>query len=256
MIASFPMYDWPEVRDATNVWWRGLSRHLGLAVELDRNPDHFAAWRQADLAFSQACGYPFTHEFKGLLKYVATPHYTVPGCHEANYSSFIFARFDQSPDSFRGGVAAVNNPDSMSGMLALKLVFAPFAAKGKFFERALESGSHVKSMIAVRDGLADVCAIDAVCVAMARRYRPDYLEGLVEIARSPSVPGLPYVTRGGDIEAMRQGLVAAFADSDLQDCRERLFLSGHSVLRPNAYERITDLESVMQMAGGLELNDD
>ena len=154
MIASFPMYDWPEVRNATDAWWRGLSRHLGVAVELDRNPDHFAAWRRADLAFSQTCGYPFTHEFKGLLKYVATPHYAVPGCHEASYCSFIFARFDQPPDSFRGGVAVVNNPDSMSGMLALKLVFAPFAAKGKFFARALESGSHVKSMLAVRDGLA------------------------------------------------------------------------------------------------------
>ena len=34
-------------------------------------------------------------------------------------------------------------------------------------------------------------------------------------------------------------------------------MSSHPVvLRPNAYERITDLESVMQMAGGLELNDD
>jgi hypothetical protein len=28
------------------------------------------------------------------------------------------------------------------------------------------------------------------------------------------------------------------------------------VLRPNAYERITDLESDMQKAGGLELYDD
>ena len=145
-----------------------------------------------------------------MLKYIATPHYAAPGYKDADYCSFILARYDQPPDSFRGGVAVVNNPDSMSGMLALKLVFAPFATDGRFFARAMQSGGHVKSMLAVRDGLADVCAIDAVCVAMARRYRPDYLEGLVEIARSPSVPGLPYVTRGGNIEAMRQGLVAAW----------------------------------------------
>jgi len=247
------MYDWPEVREATDAWWRGLSRHLGVAANIDRNPDHFAAWRRNDLAFSQACGYPFTHEFKDLLKYVATPPYAVPGCLGADYCSFIFARVSQPLDAFRGGIAAVNNPDSMSGMLALKLVFAPFATGGRFFARALASGGHVRSMIAVRDGLADVCAIDAVCVAMARRYRPDYLEGLIEIARSPSVPGLPYVTRNGNIEAMRQGLVAAFADSELQEYREQLFLSGHSVLRPNAYERITDLEREMQEAGGLAL---
>jgi ABC-type phosphate/phosphonate transport system substrate-binding protein len=253
MIASLPMYDWPEVHDATEAWWRGLSKHLGVDLELDRNPDHFAAWRRDDLLFSQTCGYPFTHEFKDLLKYIGTPHYAVPGCEGANYCSFIFTRVDQPLDSFRGGIAAVNNPDSMSGMLALKLVFAPFAREGKFFADVTESGSHVNSMIAVRDGLADVCAIDAVCVAMARRYRPDYLEGLVEIARSPSVPSLPYVTRGGNIDAMREALVAAFADPELQDCRDQLFLSGHSVLRPNAYERITDLESEMQKAGGLEL---
>jgi ABC-type phosphate/phosphonate transport system substrate-binding protein len=253
MIASLPMYDWPEVREATNRWWQGLSKHLGVAAELDRNPDHFAPWRRQDLAFSQTCGYPFTHEFKGLLKYVGTPHYAVPGCEGANYCSLIFARGSRSLESLRGSVAVVNNPDSMSGMLALKLVFMPFATKGKFFARAIESGSHVNSMMAVRDGRADVCAIDAICAAMARRYRPDYLEGLVEIARSPFVPGLPFVTRSGDIEAMRQGLVAAFADSELQQCREQLFLSGHSALRPKAYERITELESDMQRAGGLEL---
>ena len=59
-----------------------------------------------------------------------------------------------------------------------------------------------------------------------------------------------------DVSRTERTPVAAFADSDLQHYREQLFLSGHSVLRPNAYERITDLESVMQMAGGLELNDD
>ena len=253
MIASLPMYDWPEVHGATEAWWRGLSKHLGVALELDRNPDHFAAWHRDDLLFSQTCGYPFTHEFKDLLKYVGTPHYTVPGCEGVNYCSFIFTRVDQPLDSFRGGIAAVNNPDSMSGMLALKLVFAPFAREGRFFAGVTESGSHVNSMIAVRDGLADVCAIDAVCVAMARRYRPDYLDGLIEVARSPTVPALPYVTRSGNIEAMREALVVAFADLELQECRDQLFLSGHSVLRPKAYERITDLEDEMQTAGGLDL---
>lgn len=253
MIASFPMYDWPEVREATGAWWRGLSRHLGVSIELDRNPDHFAAWRRDDLFLSQTCGYPFTHEFKGLLKYVCTPHYAVPGCEGANYCSFIFARVKQPLDSFGGSIAAVNNPDSMSGMLALKLVFAPFATHGKFFSKAIETGSHINSMIAVRDGKADVCAIDAVCVAMAKRYRPDNLEGLVEIARSPIVPSLPYVTRSGNIGDIRRALVAAFADSELQAWRDRLFLSGQSVLPATAYERITDLESEMQRAGGLDL---
>jgi ABC-type phosphate/phosphonate transport system substrate-binding protein len=253
MLASLPMYDWPEVRGATDTWWAGIARHLGVAGGLDRRLDYFAVWRRSDLTFSQTCGYPFTHEFKGLLQYVSTPHYQVDGCAGANYSSFIFARDSQPLGNFRGAIAAYNNSDSMSGMLALKLVFAPLTIHGKFFSKAIESGGHINSMIAVRDGRADVCAVDAVCVAMARRYCPDYLHGLVEIARSPLVPSLPYVTRAGNMDDMRRALVAAFNDESLHEARDQLFLAGQSVLRPNAYERITELEGDMEMAGGLDL---
>jgi hypothetical protein len=26
MIAALPMYDWPEIREATDAWWAGLAR--------------------------------------------------------------------------------------------------------------------------------------------------------------------------------------------------------------------------------------
>jgi ABC-type phosphate/phosphonate transport system substrate-binding protein len=253
MIASLPMYDWPEVRAATDAWWRGLARHFKASIELDRSVDFQAVWRGADLLFSQTCGYPFTHEFKDLLRYVATPHYAVDGCDGANYRSIIFARDRLPLEAFRGAAAAVNDPDSMSGMLALKLVFGPSAWDGHFFGRAIRTGGHLNSLLAVREGRADVCAIDAVCVGLARRYRPDCLGGLVEIARSPMVPGLPYVTRCGDIDSLREAIAGAFADPELREAREQLLLSGHSVLEPGAYDRITDLELEMQKAGGLDL---
>ncbi len=141
----------------------------------------------------------------------------------------------------------------MSGMLALKLVFSFMADRGRFFGDVKESGGHVRSMIAVRDGKADVCAVDAVCVALARRYRPDYLEGLVEIARSPSVPGLPFVTMAGDADVIRRALADCFASPDSAAAREALLLSGLSVLDPQAYDRILDLEQSMEQGGGLEL---
>jgi ABC-type phosphate/phosphonate transport system substrate-binding protein len=249
------MYDWPEVGKATDAWAEGILKHLGRAGQaLDRNPDYVAGWRRDDLIFSQACGYPFTHEFRGRLGYVATPHYAVPGCDGPNYSSFIFAREHRRPADFRGARAAVNSADSMSGMLALKLVFAPYAEDGRFFSRAVETRGHVNSMIAVRDGEADICAVDPVCVALARRYRPDYLEGLIEIARSPMVPGLPFVTAAGrDPAELRLALVGAFADPDLAQVREALFLDRHSVLAETAYDLILKLERQMEEAGGLEL---
>ncbi|MBC8037738.1 MAG: PhnD/SsuA/transferrin family substrate-binding protein [Rhizobiales bacterium] len=253
MIASLPMYDWPEVRDATDAWWAGIARHSNVAGKLQHGGDHAALWLSPELLFSQTCGYPFTHEFRGKLKLVATPHYGVDGCRGANYRSMVFARENRPLESFRGAIAAVNNPDSMSGMLALQLVFGPYAKEGRFFANAIETGGHIASMIAVRDGKADLCAIDAVCTAMAKAYRPDYLEGLVEIARSPEVPGLPYVTVAGDAVKLRQGLIAAFADPGLQEPRRRLFLTGHSLLSEKDYGRITALETAMQQAGGLKL---
>lgn len=255
MMISLPMYDWPEVRDATDKWAEGVLRHMEQdGARLDRHADYFAGWRRSDLFFSQTCGYPFTHEFRGKLTYLATPHYRTPGCEGASYCSFIFAREARPLAAFRGSRAAVNNPDSMSGMLALQLVFAPFATHGEFFASVIESGGHIKSMIAVRDGKADVCAIDSVCVALARRYRPDYLEGLVEIARSPMVPGLPYVTAlGRDPQPLREALDKAFADPALAAAREVLFLAGHSVLADRAYDRILALEQQMEQAGGVKL---
>jgi ABC-type phosphate/phosphonate transport system substrate-binding protein len=253
MIASLPMYDWPEVREATDAWWAGLARHLGLAMGLDRAPDHAASWHRSNLLFSQTCGYPFTHALKGKLHLVATPHYGADGCNGSDYCSIILARDAGPLAAFRGSRAAINHADSMSGMLALKLVFAPLAKNGRFFGSAMLSGSHRRSMAAVRDGKADICAIDAVCVALARRYRPDYLKGLVEIARSSMVPGLPYVTVAGDITKLRTGLAEAFADPTLLEARDKLFLTGHSVLDAKDYERIVVFETAMEKAGGLVL---
>jgi ABC-type phosphate/phosphonate transport system substrate-binding protein len=253
MIAALQMYDWPEVRQATNLWWQGISRHLSALEPLSRPDDYTAPWLRDDLLFAQTCGYPFTHALKGRVSYVATPHYAADGCAGANYRSIVMARQHRPLATFRDGVAAVNTPDSMSGMLALKLVFAPLAEEGRFFSRAIETGGHLASLAAVQSGEADVCAIDCVCIAMARRYRPSALAGLVEVARSPAVPGLPFITLAGDPQAIRTALSAAFADPALQEVREALLLTGFSELPVSNYDRIIDLEREMERAGGLRL---
>jgi ABC-type phosphate/phosphonate transport system substrate-binding protein len=257
VIASLPMYDYPEVREATDAWWAGIARHLGVSISLYRGGDYKAAWREPNLLFSQTCGYPLTHEFLGRLQSVATPHYGVDGCDGPNYSSVIFAREKLPPEEFRGGVAAVNNPDSMSGMLAMKLVFAPSAKQGRFFRDVVISGGHVNSMRAVRDGKADVCAVDAVSAALVRRYRPGDVGGLVEVGRSPKVPGLPYVTslscKPAELQRLRSALDAAFREDRLAWAREALFLAGYSVLDAAAYDHIVELENGLEKAGKFDL---
>lgn len=263
---SLPMYDWPEVRDATDAWAQGLARHLraqGFAEapsELLRQEDYSQAWQSSELILSQCCGYPLIKFYAGALTPVLTPHYAVEGCSGPAFSSFVLVRSaDQihSLTELRGRVSAINSRDSMSGMLALKLVFGPLTDNGKFFARTLETGAHLSSLAAVLRGEADVCAVDAVCVALARRYRPELLAGLTEIARSPLVPGLPYVTARHrspqELLRMRQAIAAAFADPELQPARDALFLSGCSPLDRSDYAIIAALERNLESHGGLAL---
>ena len=73
------------------------------------------------------------------------------------------------------------------------------------------------------------------------------------MARSPAVPGLPWITRAGDVETIRRALRDAFADPNLAQVREALLLESFSALPVSAYDRITDLEAAMERAGGLDL---
>lgn len=263
---SLPMYDWPEVRDATDSWARGMARHLraqGFAeapLQLLRREDYAQAWQSSELMLSQCCGYPLVHFYASALTPVLTPHYAVEGCSGPAYSSLVFVRRADSIHALielRGRVSAINGRDSMSGMLALKLVFGPLADNGKFFSSMIETGGHAGSLAAVLRGEADVCAVDAVCVALARRYRPELLAGLTEIARSPLVPGLPYVTAGRrstqELVRMRQAIAAAFVDPELQPARDALFLSGCSPLDRSDYAIISALERNLESRGGLAL---
>jgi ABC-type phosphate/phosphonate transport system substrate-binding protein len=265
-VMSLPMYDWPEVREATDRWAAGLVHHMGEAgiygvdILLIREADHCGAWRRADLALSQTCGYPLTHGFADSLRLIATPHYRCDGCEGPTYRSIVFAR---AADSLRtlsdmaGRRAAFNSRDSMSGMLALKLVFAPFAGPERFFVDTVETGSHVHSLQAVARREADVCAVDCVAVAIARSYRPSLLRGLVEIARSPAVPALPYVTNSAAdaaaVARLRRAIHAAVADPDLIEARSALFIEGFSELPDATYDQILNLERSIPKTANVDL---
>ncbi len=245
VLASLPMYDWPEIRGATDALWQGLANHAGVVGKLDRSVDHISFWRHENFSFSQTCGYPFTHEFSGLLSYVATPHYAAVGCDGPYYSSIIFANAPVFTGVQKGWRPAINSLDSMSGHLALKLAFPTETRRGDFFAPALITDGHLNSLKALREGRADFCAIDAVCVALAKKYRPQDLAGLIEIGRSPQVPGLPFVTRGEDVNMWREAVLKTFADPTLAAAREALLLKGVSVLPPEAYDQILELEKAL-----------
>lgn len=253
MLMTLPMYDYPETADATEAWAAAIARYAGLELDLSRPDDYGGAWSRTDLVFSQTCGYPFTHSFRNRLILVGTPHYAVPGCDGFRYSSTVFAREKREPDGYRGLVAAVNTPDSMSGMLALKSFFVDRAQDGHFFGSVVLSGGHVRSLEALQLGTADVCAVDAVCVAHVRRYRPELLDGLHELGETISAAGLPYVTRDVNVDRWQEAVTAAMNASDLADVRAALMIGGLTLTRPSDYDVILELEAQIEAKGGLRL---
>jgi len=262
MIASLPMYDWPEVRKATDALWQGIACHLaangfaGVPAALERGRERDEQWRSPDLLLSQTCGYPLTHALAGRVDLVATPCYGARGCEGADYRSLVVvARAGKASGlaDLRGRTAACNSDDSMSGMLALKAVVAPLSRGRRFFGRVIESGSHLASMYAVADGEADVAAIDCVSFALAERHHPDLVKRLKVIAETPRVPGLPLVTaRGrspGERARLARALADAFADPALAAARADVFITGLEFTSLSAYQAILDLEAAADATG-------
>ncbi len=254
-IASLPMYDLPEVREATDALWRGLARCLvleglsGVPEVLVREGSHEAPWSDPALLFSQSCGYPITHAFAGKVRVVATPRYRAPGCEGSSYRSVIVVGARSSASTLadlRGAVCAINEPSSHSGMNALRALIAPLSGGRPFFASVRRSGAHLVSLAMVGAGEADVASIDAVTYALAARARPQLVEGTRPIAWSAPAPACPYVTRGdaGDdlVARIRSALVRAFNDPELAWARDELLLDGMEVLPAEAYDVILERE--------------
>src|SRR3984893_8923412 len=74
---------------------------------------------EAEMLFSQTCGYPLETVFKGQALRLGAPVYDVPGCAGATHRAFFVVRADfpaRRLDDLRGAVFLLNSPLSNSGM--------------------------------------------------------------------------------------------------------------------------------------------
>lgn len=254
------MYDLAEVRAATDAWWGGIARHLR-AAGIDSAPGRLCRgvgpdWSDPQLLFSQTCGYPLTHRLAGRVRLLSTPCYRAPGCDGPRYCSVLLvpAASDTSGlADLRGQVCAINDPESHSGMNALRRMIAPLAGGRPFFGRVVCSGSHPASIAAVAAGRAQLCAVDAVLHALLARHRPGALAGTRTLGFSPTAPGLPYIAGPtvppADVARMQQALDAALADPRLAGAREALLLAGGEALPSAAYDEILRIEAEAEQLG-------
>jgi len=261
-VASLPAYDLPELRSVTDAWWTGLAGHLrrqgidGVPEQLTRGPAFESTWRDPFLLLSQTCGYPLMTAFQDVLRPIATPVYACEGCTGAQYSSAIIVREDSSLETLadlRGRHAAINAWNSHSGMNALRHTIAHLARDGSFFADITVTGAHVRSVSAVREGRADVAAVDCVTWALLGRAAPSDRAGLRVLTWSVKAPALPYVVPAAATaeraDRVLEALRAAANDPELESVRERLLIRGFESSTLSLYAAITDIEQEAFAAG-------
>jgi len=254
-LASLPMYQPPELKDATDAWWQGLARHFraagiaGVPEHLARPDDLHAHWRDPALLFSQGCGFPLTHAFAGQWQVIATPCYAAHGCAGPEYRSVLIVPESSafaSLEDLRGRTACYNSEDSHSGCNILRATFAPLARGGRFFGKVVKSGGHLRSAAIVQSGEADVAALDCVTHALYARHAPQRLAGTRVLRATEPAPSLPCITAAatdaGTLAALRAGLAEALADPGLQAVRETLLIVGAEILPEDAYAAVWKFE--------------
>ena len=261
-IASLPMYNIPEIRKASASLWNGIAKYLRLEG-VGNVPDRLVfdqtlhnLWSDSNLMFSQCCGYDVVNRFENKLTPLAVPHFDVAACTGGEYSSLVVVGEDCPYDDvleMRGTVAAINGPESHSGMSSLRQLVASRHKNGRFFNAIMISGAHIKSLAMLRCRQADVAAIDCGTYALLSVYQPKALAGTRVLGRTYHSPAPPYVTRteyGNNMaERMRTALLRAFEDPAITSARQALFLKRIKEADIDAYQKISEIEKYAANVG-------
>jgi ABC-type phosphate/phosphonate transport system substrate-binding protein len=257
LVASLGMYDHPAQQGANDRIWSAIVRILrtrgveGVHDVLDRTHHVHDLWRDPNLLLGQACGYPLIADDSLDLQIIALPIYDIPGSTsgDATHASVLVARANDGRRSlvdYRDSRAAINDPQSNTGMNLFRATLAPIAETSAFFARVVQTGSHRGSVEAIAAGNADIAAIDTVTYATLVRHEPDLTAPLRIVARSPASPTLPFVTSAATsietIAALRLALQQVMTDPRLADDRAMLGLAGIVTANADTLDPIRALE--------------
>jgi ABC-type phosphate/phosphonate transport system substrate-binding protein len=246
MIATLPMYDWPELHAASDALWQHIHQallHSGLdaPANLARFDSDGEAWLRDDLLLSQTCGYPLATKLCGKVQYVASPVYSVEGCRDARYSSALLVhRHSQlSTLTLAGTRLAYNSRSSLSGYRCLESMFGE---PDEHFGALIKTGSHRQSARSVATGNAEIVAIDAVCWHLLQQHEPQTARQLRVIGWTALRPSLPFITAlktsHNDLMRLRQVLREIFSASNTARTRLSWGLAGIEVLDLSEYQKL------------------
>ncbi len=222
---SLGMYAFtPQLRQAWQAFYSAFLQHWSGSTKLEQQcrSDHQPeALDDQSLFFGHTCGYPLTHQLKGKVLPFCVPVFHVPGCQGIQYSSQFIVSTASDISTLadcKGLRAAVNNPDSNSGMNVLRAAIAPLAQGKTFFDSVIYTGSHLSSMQSVAAGDTDLAAIDAVSYQLALDAFPGLAQQLRSIGFSEASASLPLVYQSTMENFDKERCLSAL-NRALDDCR-------------------------------------
>lgn len=258
MIASLPMYDWPELRSDTDAYWQILQESFTEAgfdppETILHTDDETEGWLSADLFFSQTCGYPFVSRLEGKVELLGTPHFDIEGWQGPNYASALVVRADCEAEDLQALAGqgrspkvnlrfAFNSSNSLSGYRCV----TPLTGRPEaFFDELIKSGGHRYSADMVAEEGADIAAIDALCWHLYRQIQPENARKLRVLQWTPFLPGLPYITNLNwtvdDLQRLRGAMESAVEVMKRSEHNRLLRLDGVTYLGADKYAPIRSL---------------
>lgn len=205
--AELPMYPAPEaIRAASERWIERTLALLGAQRRSWQGDDLHALFQAPDLLFTQTCGYPLMTRLRGKVQLVGRPDFDLPQSGAGEHRSLLLVRIDeprQDLAALRGCRGAANSHDSNTGMNLLRHALAPWQREGRFFGEFAWSGSHRESLRWLREGRADLVAVDGVTFAYLQLHAPEETTGVRLLQLSAPSPALPYITAGDERTAWK-----------------------------------------------------
>jgi len=206
MLATLPMYDWPEVWAENDTLWaamRDALRAEGIDAPdaLDRRVGYEESWTRSDLVLGEVCGLPYIKGLSEDVSLIGAMDLKLEGCPPGFYRSHIIvaAESELGLDDLKGRDFAFNTECSQSGLATLRKL-------GLAEGRGQMSGGHRASIQLVAEGRATFAAIDAHTWEIALKHEPR-CEAVRVIANTPPTPGPVYIAaKGADVEAYRRAL--------------------------------------------------
>ncbi|WP_339947033.1 PhnD/SsuA/transferrin family substrate-binding protein [uncultured Albimonas sp.] len=232
--AALPLYDWPEIRDATDGLWAAMSQHLARAgIEppeaLDRARPAAELWSDPSLLFAQVDAHAHVAGAAVATRLICAPVYEAEGCGAGRVATVFLAPRDQARRGGAAGLAALSGApfavaaDSLSGEPALVDALGR-AAVGEL----VVCPDPRAALVALAEGRAQGAAVDALSWALARAHEPAAAE-LTAIGWSDPAPAPPFVTSAltetGVRARLRAALVETLVDPATEAMRRELMLA-------------------------------